>query len=67
LLLGRLQAQDYRLALERSRDSKDTTFISPLSPQNHQRFLKVLQLTAGVPLSECTFVLTQLFPWSWNR
>ena len=51
--LCRLQSQDYRLALERSRDSKDTTFIHPLIPENEQRFFRVLKLASGAELHEC--------------
>lgn len=55
--LCRLQSQDYRLALERSRDSKDTTFIHPLTPENEQRFLRVLKLASGADLLECTLCI----------
>ena len=41
-----LKSQDYRLAAERSTDSKNTTFIYPLNTDNEQRFMRVLAMVA---------------------
>ena len=43
-----LTSQDYRMGMEKSTDSKDTTYIYPNSIENEDRFMKVAALVAGV-------------------
>ena len=45
--LRSLKAQDYRLGMEKSTDSADTTYIYPNSIDNEGRFMKVATLVSG--------------------
>lgn len=54
-----LESPDYRLLLERSADSKDTTYITPPNNINLKRFKKVMSLVAGLPSDKCNLLLIQ--------
>lgn len=59
----KLESPDYRLLLERSSDSKDTTYITPLNDKNLRRFKKVMSLVAGLPTDKCkltSYAVTQV-------
>ena len=59
----KLESPDYRLLLERSSDSKDTTYITPLNDKNLRRFKKVMSLVAGLPTDKrklTSYAVTQV-------